>query len=79
MLLVGVYSLVPYIPWINKGFWAHGRAPLLSKRTVGLAVADSAPEVPPTFQSVPPEQRPRQKEGARKCTPCKWAAGVMPR
>ena len=78
MILVGVHSFVPYNPWINKGFWAHGSAPLPSKQTVGLAVSDLAPEMPPTFQSVPLEQRPRQKEGARQCAPCKWAAGVMP-
>ncbi len=28
MILVGVHSIVPYYPWINKGFWAHGSAPL---------------------------------------------------
>ena len=78
MILVGAHSLVPYNPWINKGFWAHGSAPLPSKRTVGPAVSDSAPEVPPTIRSVPPDQKLRQREGARQCAPCKWAAGVMP-
>ena len=61
MILVGAHSLVPYNPWINKGFWAHGSAPLPSKRTVGPAVSDSAPEVPPTFQTVLPDQTLRQK------------------
>ena len=78
MILVGVHSIVPYYPWINKGFWAHGSAPLLSKQTVGLAVSDAAPEWGPTFRSIPPDQKLRQKEGARQCAPCKWAAGVMP-
>ena len=79
MILAGAHSLVSYNPWINKSFRAHGSASLPSKRTVGLAVLDSAPEVSPTFQSFPTDQRLRQKEGPRQYTPCKLAAGVTPR
>ena len=76
MILTGVHSLVPYNPWINKVFWAHGRASLPGKRTVGPAVSDSATEVPPTFRSVLPDQRLRQKEYAQHCVPCQLASGV---
>jgi len=76
MILVGAHRRAPYNPLMNKCLWANGSAPLLSKLTVGLAVSDSASEVPPTFRSVLPDQRLRQKEGARQCAPCELAAGV---